>query len=122
MMNKGIFIRIFVCILFLGVCLYSYLDLQNEITGLRIRIPQVVSEVRHIEEENTHLLYKIEKFESPENLIRIAKQSAFSHLKFPIGHEVVTLRQPDPIRDLEEKVVTKHKKKPTITFATGANP
>ncbi|NGX38300.1 MAG: Cell division protein FtsL [Chlamydiae bacterium] len=121
-MNKGIFIRIFVCILFLGFCLYSYLNLQTEITSLRIRIPQLTSEVRHIDEENTHLLYKIEKYESPENLMRIAKQSAFSHLKFPIGQEVVTLREPSPMRGSDEKVVTKHKKKPTITFATGANP
>ena len=121
-MNKGIFFRIFICIALGGFCLYSYLDLQNEITQLRISIPQLTSEVRRIEEENTHLLYKIEKFESPENLIHIAKQSEFAHLKFPVNQEVVTLRQSDALQSGKKTIAPELKTKPTFTFATTVKP
>ena len=121
-MNKGIFFRIIICIVFLGVCLYSYLDLQNEITELRIRIPHLSCEVRRIEEENTHLLYEIERFESPENLMHLAKQSEFAYMKYPTNQEVLTLIQADPLVGAQEKKVPELRKKPKITFATGANP
>lgn len=117
-MKRGLFVRLLVCILFVGGCLYSYLDMQNGITNLRIRIPELTKEVRRIEEENTHFLYEIEKFESPANLMRLAKKSAFSHLKFPVENAVVTLKQAD---DLAQKPDHKPhaKSKPTIHFASG---
>ncbi len=121
-MNKGIFARIFICIIFLGFCLYSYLDLQNNITELRIRIPHLTNEVRRIEEENTHLRFQIEAFESPENLMKIAQSSEFGHLKFPICRDVLTLKQADPIKAPEEKIISELRTQPTITFATGAKP
>ena len=116
-------LRIVICILFLSGCLYSYLDVQNAITDLRIQIPRLTNEVRRIEEENTQFKFQIEKFESPENLMQIAKMSEFSHLKFPVCRDVLTLRQDNLITSKEEKVILR-KAKPTITFATnltGAN-
>lgn len=121
-MNKGMFFRVLACILFLGVCVYSYLDLQNEITGLRIRIPHLSSEVRKIEEENMHLLYQIERFESPENLMNLAKLSEFAYLKYPTNQEVITLAQASPIDATLEKTPVEIRTKPTIRFATSANP
>ncbi len=121
-MNKGIFVRIVTCIVFLGVCVYSYLDLQNEITELRIRIPYLSSEVRRIEEENTHLLYQIERFESPENLMNLAKQSEFAYLKYPTNQEVVTLVQAAPFNGMDDRQMAEVRTKPTIRFATGAKP
>lgn len=121
-MNKGIFFRIFICVAFLGFCGYSYLDLQNGITELRIKIPELMSEVRRIEEENTHFQYEIECFESPENLMRLAKSSEFAHLRFPICSEVVSLKQADLLKALQPVGTTDHKKKPAITFATRASP
>jgi len=113
--------RIFICILCLGFCLYSYLDMQNEITELRIRIPSLMSEVRRIQEENTHYLYEIERFENPENLMRLAKESAFSHLKFPISNDVLTMTEAEvvPRGDRATKAL---RKQPTITFAAGGSP
>lgn len=118
-MKRGLFFRLMICILFLGGCLYSYLNLQNSITELRIRIPELSSEVRRIEEENTHFCYEIEKFESPANLMEIVKKSTFSHLRFPIENAVVTLKQSRPLdeTDPQRKPETRHK--PTIHFATG---
>lgn len=119
-MKKGLFIRLMICIFFLGGCLYSYLNLQNSITQLRISIPELSSEMRRIEEENTHFCYEIEKFESPANLMEIAKKSAFSHLRFPIENAVVTLKQARPIGETESQQKPETRQKPTIHFATGA--
>jgi len=116
-MNKGFFIRILICIIFFGGCLYSYIDMQNAITDLRIQIPKLTKEVRRIEEENTRFLYEIEVFESPENLMRLAQSSAFSHLKYPTEQAVVTLQQADPLLSPQEKSAYIAKMKPTITFA-----
>lgn len=121
-MNKGTFFRIIICIFFFGICVYSYLDMQNEITQLRIRIPHLTSEVRRIDEENTHLLYEIERFESPENLMTLAKQSEFANLKYPTNQEVITLIQARPLDILEERKGPALRTKPMIRFATGATP
>lgn len=121
-MNKGIFFRIFISVAFLGFCIYSYLDLQNGITQLRIKIPELMSEVRRIEEENTHFQYEIERFESPENLMRLAKISEFSYLRFPISREVISLQQADLLRDLQPVEKEGMRKKPAITFATSTSP
>ncbi len=121
-MSKGFFVRSIICILFFGFCLYSYLDMQNEVTELRIRVPHLTREVRRIEEENTHLQFEIEAFESPENLMRIAQRSEFSHLRFPFSQDVLTLRQANPLRSMEGETLPDLKTKPNVTFATGANP
>lgn len=118
-MNKGFFIKSTICILFLGLCLYSYLDLQNGLTELRIRIPHLASEVRRVEEENTHLFFEIEAFESAENLLRLAKRPEFAHLRFPMSRDVLTLKQGTPLRDVGERTSPELRLKSTITFASG---
>ena len=120
-MNKGLFLRVFVCIGFFGFCLYSYIDMQNEITMLRISIPKLSKEVRRIEEENTSLLFEIERFESPGNLMRLATTSEYSHMKFPFGPQVLTLKAAETPHDLSEKRIDRIRIKPSITFATGTN-
>lgn len=118
-MNKGFFIKSTICILFLGVCLYSYLDLQNGLTELRIRIPHLASEVRRVQEENTHLLFEIEAFESPENLLKLAKRPEFAHLRFPMSRDVLTLKQGASLQDVAANTIPELRLKPTITFASG---
>lgn len=121
-MNRGVFLKLFFCILCVGFCLYSYIDMQNEITKLRILAPQLADQVRRIEEENTRFSYDIEAFKSPENLMVLAQRSEFAHLKYPTCSEVVTLRHSDLLITPEEKTIRLARKKPTITFATGAKP
>ncbi|MBS0629719.1 MAG: hypothetical protein JSS30_05785 [Verrucomicrobia bacterium] len=100
--------------------MYSYLDLQNGLTELRIRIPHLASEVRKVQEENTHLLFEIEAFESPENLLKVAKLPEFAHLRFPIRSDILTLKQGTPLQDVVERTIPDLRLKPTITLATGA--
>jgi len=118
-MNRALFFRIFVCIAFLGMCLYSYLNVQNEITELRLCLPKLADEVRHLSEENTRLQYEIQEFESPENLMRISKSASFANLKYPTHQEVITLKQSSPLPRGQETQQEKSKHTPSVTFATG---
>lgn len=121
-MNKWLFIRIFLCIVFLGGCLYSYLDMQNEITELRIRIPSLTKEVRKIDEINTRLAFEIEVFESPENLMQLVQKSEYAYLKFPTNQEVVLLEEGTLLHPTKDVAPEKVRRRPSITIATGASP
>lgn len=121
-MNKGLFFRVVLCIFFFGGCLYSYINMQNEITELRIRIPELSQSVRRIQEENTRLHYEIEAFESPDNLIRIAQKNAFAYLKYPTNQEVVTMRNASILLNEEKASPVSKKRQPSITFASGGKP
>jgi hypothetical protein len=121
-MNKTLFFRIFICIGFLGGCLYSYLNLQNEITDLRIQIPQLVSELRKIKEENTHLHYEIERFECPENLMKLAQSKQFAHLRFPTMSQIVTLHQENLYLDQVKEPSKDISRQQSIRFASGGHP
>lgn len=120
-MNRSIFFRIMVCIVFLGLCLYSYLNVQNEITQLRLALPRLLDEVRQLDEENTRLQYEIQAFESPENLMKLAKLAPFAHLTFPTHQQVLTLKQSPPLPRGQETVPETSKHVSSVTFATGVS-
>ena len=93
MESKGIFCRFFICIAVLSFLLYSYVDQQNDVTRLRLNIPQLAKEIKDLREENTRLQYQIDLFESPQNLMQLASSAEFSHLKHPMAKDIVTLDQ-----------------------------
>ena len=68
MESRGVLLRILLCIAVFGVLLYSYVDRQNDVTRLRLEIPQLAKEIKDLSEENTRLQYEIDLFESPQNL------------------------------------------------------
>lgn len=79
------------CISVFGLCLYSYLDTQNQLTHLKIRLPELEKEVKLIEEENRRLSYDIDQFQSPAHLIELAHRPEFGHLKHPLLKEILTV-------------------------------
>lgn len=83
--------RLGICIGVLGLCLYSYLNMQNGVTHLKIQIPQKEKEIQLIREENSRLAYEIGQFESPSHLIELAHRPEYSHLKHPVLKEVLTV-------------------------------
>lgn len=93
MESKGILSRVLVCITFFGLLLYSYVDKQNDVTRLRLEIPQLAKEIKDLREENTRLQYEIDLFESPQNLIQLASHSEFAHLKHPMVKDIVTMEE-----------------------------
>ena len=93
-MNLGFLIRLFLCIFIFGIHLYKFVDKQNELTELRLRIPPLAQMVREIEEENKSLQYEIDAFESPSRLMEFARRPEFAHLKHPLSTEVLVIRVP----------------------------
>ena len=75
----------------MGGCLYSYLETQNEITHLKMQIPERERELKGIREENHRLSYQIEQFQSPSHLMELAHRPEFAHLKHPFLQEVLTV-------------------------------
>lgn len=92
-MQKSLFIRIVICVVVLGFSFYSYLDKQNDLTGLRIAIPSRMKALKAIQEENMRLRYEIDQFENPGHLMQLARSGEFAHLKQPLATEVITLRE-----------------------------
>ena len=86
-------IEIFVCIFIASLTLYLYIEKQNELTELRLEIPILAKEVKRIQEENIHLQYEINQFESPIHLMELARKPEFSHLKYPNLNEILILEE-----------------------------
>ncbi len=86
--------RILLCILFLAISLYAYIDRRNHVVALQMRIPEMTKIVKLLNEENTRLRFEVELFEGPAHLMKLASSSSFSHLKYPVGLDVVTVYEP----------------------------
>lgn len=94
-MKLGRLFRCILCILAIGYFQYIYLQKQHEVTKLRLSIPQLSASVKKIKEENLHLRFLVDQFENPQYLSKIARDKRFSHLKYPLLSEVITIREYD---------------------------
>lgn len=90
-MNLGIFSRFLGCILTTVIFLYAYINKQNAIVELRLKIPNLTEELRVIEQESVRLQYEIDRFEDPIRLMELARRPEYSHLKYPLLDEIVTI-------------------------------
>lgn len=87
----NILLKVIFCLSVFGYSLYSYLNQQNELTGLKIALPRLEKEIHLIREENRRLSYEVEQFESPANLIELASSPEYAHLKHPLLKEILTV-------------------------------
>ena len=99
------------CFAVLSGCLLAYLEKQNELTELRLYVPKLTAEIHGIQEGNTQLLYQIQEFESPEQLIKMAASGSFPHLKHPLEKEVLVIQEGNALQSLQ--------KTPNHTLAVG---
>jgi len=90
--NKGLLVRLLICIFALGGFLYTYIDKQNDLTELKMEIPELTQVLRILEEENGQLSLEIERLENPSRLIELLRQKEYSHLRYPCVNEVVVLK------------------------------
>ncbi len=90
---KQLLMQIGVCISFVGFCLYSYLDAQNDLTHLKMHLPQKEKEIEQIQEEMKRLSYTIDQFENPTNLIELAHKPEYRHLRHPVLREILTVSE-----------------------------
>lgn len=90
-MQRGVLLRLGFCLGVLSLCLYSYQNKQNEVTQLKIRLPQLEQEIKQINEENRRLAYEIDRIESPTRLIELVHRPEFGHLKHPLMKEILQI-------------------------------
>ena len=102
-MKKILIVKVLVCVFSFGGMLYAYLDQQNDLTKLRIELPELAREVRVLEEDNSRLRYEIEQFENPKHLMELAKRPEFSHLKYPIVDEVLVVNPTPSEKSVREE-------------------
>lgn len=98
---KGLLVRLGICLGVFGVCLYSYLDTQNELTHLKIQIPEAEKEIRLIREESRRLAFEVDRFENPAHLIELAHHPEYSHLRHPLLREILTVPEAFATNDLQ---------------------
>jgi hypothetical protein len=89
----GLLVRLIICLFLIVVPLFIYIDKQNDLRELRLRIPAIAKEVRTIHEQNRRLQYEIDRFESPIHLMELARKPEFSHLKFPSTDTIIILSE-----------------------------
>lgn len=90
-MSPGLTLKITICIFGAALFLYNYIQKQNELVELRMKLPALDREVRALNEENQRLQYEIDQFQSPIHLMELRKKPEFSHLKFPEKSKVVVV-------------------------------
>jgi cell division protein FtsL len=71
----------FICALAVGFCIYLYIDARNDLTELKLAIPEVEKQLKELKELNRQLSFEIARFESPQHLMELARKTEFSHLK-----------------------------------------
>ena len=81
--------RLFLCVLIFGASLYFYIDQHNRLTELRIQVPLLTKKLKMVEDENTRLLFEIEKFENPLNLMELARKPQYGYLKHPYVSDII---------------------------------
>ena len=91
-MNRGLLFRFLICIFALGGFLYTYIDKQNDLTELKMEIPELTKQLKSLEEANDQLCLEIERLENPSRLIELLREKEYSHLRYPYVNEVVVLK------------------------------
>lgn len=90
-MNIGFLVRLFICIFIFSIYLYKYVDKQNQLTTLRLKIPPLSQEVRTLQEVNTKLQFEMNQFESPSHLMELLEKPEFGHLKYPSNDQIILI-------------------------------
>ncbi|MCB1109445.1 MAG: hypothetical protein KDK64_00545 [Chlamydiia bacterium] len=88
-MNRSLLLRLLICIFAAGGFLYTYIDTLNDLTELKMEVPELAAQLRTLEEENGQLSLEIERFENPSHLISLLREKEYSHLHYPYLKEVV---------------------------------
>lgn len=104
-MNKSIIFKIFICLFVFGICLYSYIDKQNELTSLKIEIPKVAKEIEDLKQEIKKMHYEVEMFENPAYLMQLIRQPQFGYLKHPFIEDVLTVPRGVALFDEKDKEI-----------------
>lgn len=88
---KGVIVRVLFCMGTLLCGAFFAIHKENQITQLRLKIPQLKKEVTLLSEQNTQLAFEKEMFERPENLLKCVSSQEYASLSHPSMQHVVVL-------------------------------
>ena len=91
--HQSTFIRLGVMIALASLGVYFYIEKQNELASLKMKLPSLAQEIHRLREENQRLQYEVDGFESPCHLMELARKPEFSHLKHPLVQEVLAMQE-----------------------------
>ena len=83
--------KVLICLMSFGGVLYSYLAEQNDLTRLRMKVPELRVQLSAVVEENMRLKFQAETFENPSHLMQLASRHEYSHLKHPCTQAVLSV-------------------------------
>jgi hypothetical protein len=98
----NLLLKLLTCVFILGLCLYVYIDRQNEVTELRLAVPALTEDIRVIQEKNARLQYGIERFESPLRLMELLRNPEFRHLKHPYVSDIIEIPAGESLKPHEK--------------------
>lgn len=104
-MSKSIIFKVLICLFVFGICLYSYVEKQNELTSLKIEIPKVAKAIEDLKEEIKKIQYEVEMFENPAYLMQLIRKPEFGYLKHPFVDDVLTMPEGIALFDEKEKEI-----------------
>jgi len=116
---RGI-ISLFLLLTTFTLCLYSYLRKQNQLATLSLEIPKRNAELRLLKEKNLHLHFSLEQKENPAYLLKLLRESEFSHLKHPTQKDVLSSDMMIALQTPKRK--KKQEKRDGTLFVVGAKP
>lgn len=88
---KRLMLQLGFCLTLISFCLYSYLNKQNELTQVKICLPQLEKDIKIVSEENCRLQYEIDRVENPMRLIELVHRPEFSNFKHPVMKEILSV-------------------------------
>lgn len=112
--------QIFVCVSLFVFFLLSYLDRQNKVVELQLKLPKIRKQIEKISQENQTLKRKINEFEHPSQLMSLLKEKKYEHLSNYLDQDIVCLSRASELI-LEEKVEDICKSSPAISIASGVS-
>lgn len=113
-------LQIFTCLSLFVIFLLSYLDRQNKVVELKLKIPKEQKEIERLVQENQVLRAKIDHLEHPLELMSFLKKKEFRHLSFYLDKDIVCLKAAPQIKK-EKKIEQVCRPAPSISIASGVS-
>lgn len=90
---RGLLIRVWICLLILGVTLYAFVERQNHLRKIQVEIPKLKKEYAALKENNGKLQYELQKSLDPKRLQELLQKAPYGHLKFPSKNEILYIEK-----------------------------
>lgn len=90
---RAIFTRLGICICLFGAFLVRHVQRQNDLTRLRLEIPQIAMQARALEERALQLQEEVGKLQTPKILLEQLDRSEFAHLRAPLPQQIWMLEE-----------------------------